>query len=217
MPWELPLLAVAAWLLEDVVSGGGLAGGSGTGTPHLTLAVFAVPLLLVAGAAGWWRAPRGPGCVLAVAASLPVSVFLAVRRLSAARGVLVAILVVSAVSFGAYFYSASLSSSLTRSVTEKAYIGYGGDAQGIVDPQRPIPAGLPYPVTEVVDGNQAASLGGPSGTTSDLLAIDPATLGSVIRWYPDWGPDPRPLLGRLKSHVGGPASCDRDHARCRPG
>src|SRR4029077_11956162 len=51
MPWELPVLAVAGWLLYDLLSGGGLA-GQASGAGHPTLAVFVFPLLLVAGVAG---------------------------------------------------------------------------------------------------------------------------------------------------------------------
>ena len=51
IPWELPLLAAAGWLLYDLLSGGGLAREAG-GAGHPTLAVFVFPLLLVAAVAG---------------------------------------------------------------------------------------------------------------------------------------------------------------------
>ena len=205
VPWELPLLAVAGWLLDDVVSGGGLAGSGSDQGRHLTLPVFVLPLLLVAGAAGLATRiarlalrsrPGGPD-------RLTTAGFLAVRRLAAAQGLLVAIAVVSAVSLGAFFYAQSLAASLDRSVTEKAYLGYGGDAQGLVDATAAVPKTFPYPATKIDFGNGAASLGGPAGTPADVLAIDPASFGRVVRWYADWGPDPRRSLSRLAAGADG--------------
>jgi putative ABC transport system permease protein len=198
-PWELVLLAVALWLLHDVENGGGLAGRTATAAGHPTLAVFLFPLLLVAAVAGlatralrFALRPR-PG----QGANLPVAPFFALRRLSAARGLLTALLVVSTVAFGAYFYAQALAASLTRNVTEKAYVAYGGDVQGLADDAAPLPRSFPYPATELDYANQSASLGGIDGTGTDVMAVDPATLGSVIRWYGDWGADPRKSFAKL--------------------
>jgi hypothetical protein len=60
-----------------------------------------------------------------------------------------------------------------------------------------LPKSFPYPLTELDYGNQSAVVGGPDGTYADVLAVDGATLGSVLRWYPSWGPDPTALLPRL--------------------
>jgi len=204
VPWELPLMAVAVWLLLEVTSGHGVAGSGAVGARHPTLAVFALPLLLVAATVGLVtrllrvglrRVGDGGG-------GLPPTLFLALRRLAAANGILVALLLVSAVAFGAYFYAESLSVSLTRSVTEKSYIAYGGDAQALISASIPIPRRFPYPVTEITEGNEVATLDGPAGPQADVFEVDPATLGSVIRWFADWGPDPRPLLGALRVSAG---------------
>ena len=199
IPWELPVLAAGGWLLHEVLSGGGLAPSTATGGDHPTLAVFVFPLLLVAAAAGLaaralrrlLRPRPGRGERLATAP------FLALRRLSGARGLLTALLVVSAVSFGAYFYAQALATSLDAGVTEKGYIAYGGDAQGFVSNSTTLPPKGPYPMTKLDYGNQAALVGGPNGDYADILAVDASTLGTVIRWYPNWGPDPRPLLPGL--------------------
>ncbi len=205
-PWELVLLAIALWLLHEVETGGGLAGRTATAAGHPTLAVFLFPLLLVAAAAGivtrvlrFALRPR-PGR----GAGLPVAPFLALRRLSAARGLLTALLVVSAVAFGAYFYAQALAASLTRNVTEKAYVAYGGDVQGLADGSTPLPRNFPYPATELDYANQSATLGGLYGTGTDVMAVDPATLGSVIRWYGDWGADPRAGFSNLEPAGPGP-------------
>jgi len=198
LPWELPLLAAAGWLLHDVLTGGGIARSPTGSGGHPTLAVFVVPLLLVAGVAGLatrslrqiLRARPGKG------EGLPTPLFLALRRASAGRALLTALLVVAAVCFGAYFYAEALAASVDRSVDEKAYIAYGGDVQGIVSDSANLPRSFAYPLTKVDYANQAATLGS-SDVAADVMAIDPASLGSVIRWYPDWGPDPRTRLRDL--------------------
>ena len=199
IPWELVLLVIAGWLLHEVLSGNGLARSTAQATGHPTLAVFVFPLLLVAAFAGIaarllrpaLRPRPGRG------GSLPPAPFLALRRLSAAHGLLTALLVVSAVAFGAYFYAQALASSLTANVTEKGYAAYGGDVQGLVSDTTPLPKRFQYPLTKVDFVNQGTALGGPGGTSADVMAVDSKTLGAVIRWYPDWGRDPRPVLGSL--------------------
>ena len=100
-------------------------------------------------------------------------------------------------AFGAYFYAQALAASLDAGVTEKGYIAYGGDASGFVSSSETLPRNFAYPLTKLDYGNQSAVVGGPNGEYADVMAVDAATLGSVIRWYPDWGPDPRPLLPGL--------------------
>jgi hypothetical protein len=199
----LPLLVAAGWLLYDLLSGGGLRGQS-TGAGHPTLAVFVFPLLLVAAAAGLVVRALRPTLGLGSEriARLPTAVFLALRRLAAAGAVLTALLVVTAVAFGSYLYSEAVASSLSAGVSEKAYVAYGGDAQGLISGSATLPRTFPYPLTRLGYGNQAAVFGGPNGTYADVLAVDGTTLGSVLRWYPSWGPDPRPVLPSL-GHVAG--------------
>ena len=198
IPWELPLLGVALWLLASVLSGGGLARGAAGAAAHPTVAVFVFPLLLVAAAAGLLMRVLRPALRRRRSreAELPTAAFLALRRLAAARGVLTALVVVSAVAFGAYFYAQALAGSLGRSVSEKAYVSYGGDVNALSSGQ-PLPRHFPYPLTTVTYGNQAATLGSADGTAADVLAVDPATLPAVIRWYGDWGADPRRKLAAL--------------------
>jgi len=204
LPWELPLLAAAGWLLYDLLSGGGLA-GKATGAGHPTLAVFVFPLLVVAAAAGLvvralrplLRPGNGRG------AGLPPAPFLAFRRLAASGPVLTALVVTSAVAFGSYFYAETVASSLAKGVTEKAYVAYGGDAQGLISGSGQLPGHFAYPLTRVDYGNQVAVFGGPNGTYSDVLAVDARSLGSVLRWYPSWGPDPKGLLPSLAHPVDG--------------
>jgi putative ABC transport system permease protein len=204
LPWELPLVALGGWLLHDVLTGGGIARSATGSGGHPTLAVFVLPLVLVAAVAG--LATRVVRLILHTrperGAGLPTPLYLAFRRASAARALLTALLVVAAVSFGAYFYAEALAASVDRSVDEKASIAYGGDAQGIVSDTQSLPRRFPYPLTKVIYANQAATLGDPSGASADVMAVDPASLAAVIRWYRDWGPDPRSRFRDLAGSTG---------------
>jgi putative ABC transport system permease protein len=164
-----------------------------------------LPLLLTAALAG--LAARALRLLMRArpgrAERLPAWLFLALRRASAASALLTALLVVAAVCFGAYFYAAALAASVNRSVEEKAYIAYGGDVQGIISDSIPPKRRFPYPVTTLQYANQAATVGAAAGATADVMAIDPETLGPILRWYPDWGQDPRPRLRELTGSPNG--------------
>jgi hypothetical protein len=82
IPWEVVPLAASGALLGLVAAGNGLAGGARS---HPSLAVFLLPVLAAAGLAGLTvrlarRLLRGRG------SRSPVPVFLALRRVAAARG-----------------------------------------------------------------------------------------------------------------------------------
>jgi putative ABC transport system permease protein len=206
VPWELPLLAVAIYLLWRISSGGGLAGNADEGTAHPTLAVFVFPLLLIAAVAG--LAARAFRLSLRVASprvarSRRTAPYLAARRLAAARGLLVLLAVVSAVALGAFTYSEALASSLAHSTAEKAYMATGSDAQVEVLPGEPLPAHFAYPITRVEFSNESASFGGPSGTQADVMLVDPKTMVEAIHWESDWGPSP---VGLLRQLGGAPSS-----------
>jgi putative ABC transport system permease protein len=205
IPWELPLLGVAIWLLVDVRTGGGLTTNAKTGASHPTLAVFVFPLLLAAGVAGLLA--RGARLLLrrsaAGAGRAPTPVFLLARRLAAARGTLVVLAVVSAAAFGAYYYASAVATSLTRGVAEKAYVAYGGDVQGVVSDSSEVPRSFPYPATRVDYANQVATLGSASGAYADILDVDASSLASVIHWYSAWGRNPRSALARLGRPISG--------------
>jgi putative ABC transport system permease protein len=193
VPWEAAPLVAAATLLALVLAGQGLAADAG-GASHPRLAVFVVPVLAVAGLAG--VAVRLGRLLLGrrgTTATPPV--FLALRRLAAARGLLVAVVVATATSFGTFAYAATLSASLDRSAAEKAYVGNGSDVQGVVDPAVRPSERFPFPTALVEVDQTNVSL--PSGAAVDLVAGDPRALARTLRWGDGWANDPRPLLPRL--------------------
>ncbi len=200
LPWELPLLAVAIYLLVRITSGGGLSGSASSGAAHPTLAVFVFPLLLVAAVAGLLSRAARLGLALGsgwVARVRRVAIYLALRRLAAARGLLVVLAVVTAVALGAFCYAESLASSLAHTTTEKAYIATGSDAEASIAPEQQLPKRFPYPLTKVEFANQNASLDAADGTQVDVMLVDPATVVGAIHWQGDWGPDPGRLLHEL--------------------
>ena len=154
LPWEVPVLAAGLYALIDIRSGGGLATSGASDTGHPTLAVFVLPLLLVAGVTG--VAARVARLLLRRfaprARRLPTPAFLAVRRLVAADGLLVALTVVLAVSLGGLVYAEMLMASLTETTAQKAYIGVGSDVQGQVGSVDLPPRSLRYPATTRVLG-----------------------------------------------------------------
>jgi len=199
LPWELPLLGVAIFLLLRIRSSGGVAESGGSAGRHPTLAVFLSPLLLTAATAGLTsrlgrtalrrRSHRGR--------TLSPTIFLALRRLAAARGLVVALTVVTAIALGAFFYAETLSASLRETALEKAYIGTGSDVQGTIEDSQPLPRGFPFPIARVQLANQTATVGGPFGRQVDVLLVEPRSVASVLQWQGHWGPSPRPLLARL--------------------
>jgi FtsX-like permease family len=190
LPWELAPLAGAAALLAVVLAGGGLVHDS-TGIPHPRLEVFVVPVLAATGIAG--LVVRGGRRLLrrAGAPRLPV-LFLALRRLGAARGLLVAVFVATAAAAGTFAYAATLSASISRSTAEKAYVANGSDVQGFVDPHFTVLRPFSFPVALVEIDTSDATL--PDGTPVDVIAGDGAALARTLH---GWSRDPRPLLRRL--------------------
>ena len=201
-PWELPLLGVAIYLVVEITSGHGLGGDASTGAAHPTLAVFVFPLLLVAAVAG--LAARGARLGLRLvseraARTRLIPLYLAVRRLAAARGLLVVLAVVTATSLGAFAYAEALADSLGHTTSEKAYMATGSDAQAFLPPGQQLPKTFSYPITRVDFSNQNATLDTIDGVQADVLLVDPATVAGAIHWESDWGPNPGKLLGELAS------------------
>jgi putative ABC transport system permease protein len=199
VPWEVVPLAASAVLLALVVGGHGVAGDA-SGASHPRLAVFLVPVLAVAGAAGLAvrvirRALAGRG------RAAPAEVFFALRRIAATRGLFVAVIVATATAFGTFAYAATLSSSLGRSVAEKAYVSNGSDVQGLVDPLVRVikPFSFPVALAEIDDTYAAFA----SGERVDVIAGDPAQLERTLLWGNGWSDDPRRLLPKL-AHYDGP-------------
>src|SRR5581483_9922146 len=121
------------------------------------------------------------------------------RRLAAARGLLGALTVVSAVSLGSLVYAETFAASLANTTTEKAYMAIGSDANATIDQSQQLPARFPYPLTKVEWGNGAADANGSDGEQVDVITINPKTFPRALHWQSDWGTNPDDLLGELTS------------------
>jgi putative ABC transport system permease protein len=191
IPWEAVPLVAAGVLLGLVLNGSGLAGGGGRSHPSLT--VFLLPVLAAAGLAGLAtrlarRGLRGRG------SRAPVPVFLALRRLAAARGFLAAVVVTAAAAVAVFAYAATLSASLQRTAAEKAFVANGSDVQGFVDAHvHFLEQRLPFPAAVVRIDQRDAFAG---DVPVDIVSGDPALLARVVSWG-NWPDDPRPRLREL--------------------
>lgn len=199
VPWELPVLAVGVAIFVIVDNGGALVKNTESGA-HPRFIVFLFPLFIAAGLTGIAaRIARRGLRRLRVGRDV---VFLAVRRLAAARGLVVLLTVTAATSFAALTYAETLDSSLTAGSAEKAYVSNGSDVQGLIDVTQSLPATFPFPIAKVQQAYSGARLGSADGAPVTLLSGDPMALARVIRW--DWAGDPRPALRRLAHMAGNP-------------
>lgn len=168
LPWEVPVLVGAAVAFVLIERGHGMVQNGAIGT-HPRLVVLLAPLLAAAGVAG--LAVRGARRFLRRASPRRDVTFLALRRLAAARGLVVLLVVSAAVSLCAVTFAEILRDSLRSNSVAKAYASTGGDVQGLIDPAKRLPSSFPYPIAKV-----AESFG-----PVELLAADPVALARVVR------------------------------------
>ena len=191
VPWEVIALAAAvvSWLVID--SGGGLVKDPVAGS-HPRLVVLLLPALVAAPFTGLiGRALRS--VVLRRISTASVAVFLALRRVAAARGLVVALTVTVAAGIASLAFAEILQSSLSANSHVKAFVSNGSDVQGIIDPARAIPRSFPYPVTKVSEVFDAGSLA--SGQSFEAIAVDPSSLERVLA--PHWSKDVRAAVHAL--------------------
>jgi putative ABC transport system permease protein len=195
LPWEA-LVGVGALVLYLRIRSGGAVTSGAAHTP--TLAVFLYPLLLVTAVAG--IVARGARLALSHSAGRarhsPAAVFLALRRLGAARGLVVALTVVVAVSLASLFYVETLQTSLEHTTAAKAFIATGSDANVTVPDSQTVPKDFAFPVSRVQFSNQTATLADQT-TPIDVMLVDPATLAKTLHWQSNWGPAPGRFLQSL--------------------
>jgi putative ABC transport system permease protein len=176
LPWELPVLVAAAIVFAVIERGGGLVENESVGA-HPRLVVLCFPLLLAAGVTG--LAVRAVRPLLRGRRPTGDVVYLAVRRLAAARTLLVLLMVTAAVSFCALTFAEVLGQSLHASSVEKAYVANGSDVQALIDPAQAPPRSFPFPIAKVEEAFGIGHLD--DGSPVEVLALDPNTLADVVR------------------------------------
>ena len=179
VPWEgfAILAAVVSWLV--LASGGGLVRDPVAGS-HPRLVVLLLPALVAAPLSGIsGRLLRS--LVLRRVMVASASVFLALRRVAAARGLVIALTVTVSAGIASFAFATILRSSLVANAAEKALVANGSDVQGVIDPARVLPRSFRYPATKVSELFDAGSL--PTGQPFEALIVDPASLGRVLEQH----------------------------------
>jgi hypothetical protein len=111
---------------------------------------------------------------------VPHSAYLAVHRLAAAPGLILALVAAAGMSVGTFVQARMLERSLESTVEAKAGVFVGSDVQAWVPPDTTVPPDFPLPVTKVTRLAHAGQAR--PGGSFDLLAIDPATLPRAAFW-----------------------------------
>ena len=191
--WEAFLFAgaAAAWVVLD--AGGGLVNDRVSGS-HPRLIVLLLPALVAAPLTGIAIRLLRARVLRRVGIDSVVG-FLALRRVAAARGLLVALTVAIAVGTASLGFAEILDSSLKASTTEKAFVSNGSDVQGLIEPTRDIPSSFPYPASKVAQVFAAGQLD--SGQTFDLMVVDPPSLARVLA--PHWSKPVRSAVQALET------------------
>jgi hypothetical protein len=181
IPWEVGLLALAAVAYRGLQTGGAVVGEGAAGRPGFWLLLFPVALiggLAIAGGRLFrmiFRALRprserfGPPS------------YLAVQRVAGAPGLAVLLFAAAGLCLGVFVQARTMVGSLERTVDAKARVFTGSDVRAWVGPDTVPPEGFPLPATKVTRVARAGVLG-PSGTSFDLLSVDPSTLASAAYW-----------------------------------
>jgi hypothetical protein len=197
LPWALAAVVAGGALVVATHSGHGVTRTDAGTQPRFE--IFLAPALIGAGLAGlavWCirLVPRGE------LRDAPVGVFLLVRRVLAARGLLVTAVVFGAAAFASLASSEMMSASLDHSVADKAFVATGGDLTAFVDRTLSLPRSLPFPVAIVtVDSTDAALDGGPvTVVAGDPRLVAPtlirADVGAQIRSLAHAASQPLPVV-----------------------
>ena len=207
IPWEAPVLALAAFFLERLLAGRGFVGGGSGGVARPSVYLLLFPVFLLAGLSGLatralriplYRAAQREG-----AARTPAA-FLAVRRLAGAQRLALVLVTACALALGIFVYAQTVVSSYSRTVEAKAVLLLGSDVQGTISPNNTLPADFPFPATKVTRLYQGAALSD-SARLVDVLAIRPRSFRSVAYWEPAYAEESfGQLLARLHDDQRGP-------------
>lgn len=142
------------------------------------------PLLLLAGGAGLaGRLLLSPRPANWLAARAPASVWLALRRLIAARTGAALIVTAVAVSIGIVVFAGTMSASVQATSYAKAALGPGSAQVVRLSRTEEPPASAPLPgISTLVTRTSEEGVIRRGHTTSDVLGADPATFADAAFW-----------------------------------
>jgi putative ABC transport system permease protein len=116
------------------------------------------------------------------------ALFLASRRLAAASGTALVLVTACAVALGIFLYAGVLVASLRATSEAKAWVFTGSDVAVVLPANPTLPEGLPFPSTQVARVTSARLR--PSGTSAEIIAIDPNTFAGAAFWDPSFADAP---------------------------
>jgi putative ABC transport system permease protein len=180
-PWEIPVLALAAASLYEILTRGTAPVEGPAGTPKVDALLLLFPILFLAGAAG--LAARG------VRRALPrlrtasrrwrPPLYLAANRLAGASRIAVVLVTASALSIGILTYAGSLASSVRATSEAKSSVFTGSDVAATLARDVPVPERLSSTSTKVIR-TEAVFL--PDQVRVDVLGVDPRTFARAAFW-----------------------------------
>jgi putative ABC transport system permease protein len=216
VPWELLVLAIAAAAWYEISTRGIASTTGDDGQPGVDRLLLLFPILFVGGVAGLvarglrWGLPR----LRAVGRGWPHSLYLAIRRVSAAPRLATSLVVGAAVATGMLVYASTLSSSIGATANQEASLRVGSDTKASFTGPAPDLSEAPAPSTAVTRVFGAGFALG-SEDEVDVLAIDPASFPEVAFWEDEFAGDSLAALvdrvadpperGRLPVLLGGSA------------
>lgn len=183
IPWEVPVLAVAAFALYRVTQAGGVVADTASDVDRPSTWLLVFPVLFVGGVAGVAaRAFRG---LLSRARRRErtggIPVYLALNRLAAARSLAIMLITASALAFGMFLYARTMAASVRETTTAKAHVFTGSDVAVPIDRQYEVPESFPWPATVTTSKLDAGRLV-PVNETVDVLGIDVTTFERAAFW-----------------------------------
>jgi putative ABC transport system permease protein len=182
VPWEAPVLIVAALLFARLLDAGAVSGVEEEAEgPTTYLLLF--PLVFTAGAAGLGARLVGR---LAVAwrnrvtrGSSKVG-YLAAHRLAGNGRLVGALVTACAVAFGTFLYAETIVSSYRATVEARSLLSVGSDVNGTISFDRPTPDPFPFPITKVSSLTDEARIS--SGRSVDFVAVESQSFARAAFW-----------------------------------
>jgi putative ABC transport system permease protein len=182
LPWELVLVALAAYSLRRLQTGGAFVLDPALHVNKPSPYLLAFPVLSMAGLAlvgarlfgvalRWLRERSG---------RFVSSLYLAVHHLDGAPLPTFLLVSASVLCLGVFVQAQTVVRSLETTVDAKAKLFVGSDVEGRVLYETPLPRSFPLPLTRVTRRTDAGTLR--DGASFDLLAVDPSTFARAAYW-----------------------------------
>jgi putative ABC transport system permease protein len=182
LPWEVPVLIVAALLFARLLDAGAVSGDEeGAQGPTTYLLLF--PLVFTAGAAGLGARLFGRLAVVwrdrVTRGSSKVD-YLAAHRLAGNGRLVGALITACAVAFGTFLYAETIVSSYRSTMEARSLLSVGSDVRGTISFDRQTPQGFPYPITKVSSLTDEARIS--TNSSVDFVAVESRSFARAAFW-----------------------------------